>query len=74
MNVPTMIVGIKYAIKPEPPGMAKAIKMETTIATIVENNTAMPVVIIVNDESSIERNSLISTIKTTSQIFQVIRR
>ena len=49
MNVPTMIVGIKYAIKPEPPGMAKAIKMETTIATIVENNTAMPVVIIVKN-------------------------
>ena len=74
MNVPTMIVGIRYGMMPEPEGMAKAIKIETTTATIIENNTAMPAVIVVNDERSIERSSLISTIKTTLQIFQAIHR
>ena len=47
---------------------------EDKIAEIIENNTAIPVDNVVSEDSSIERNSLISLIQTTFRIFQAIRR
>ena len=74
MNVPTMIVGIRYTITPAPPGTVKPTISVIKIAEIIENNTAIAVDIVVNEDSSIERNSLKLLIQTTFQTFQVIRR
>ena len=73
MNVPTMIVGIMYIMVQAPPGTVNS-TIEIKIAAIIENNTAIPVDIVVNDASSIERISLKLLIQTTFQIFQVIHR
>ena len=74
MKVPTMIVGITYIITLAPFGTATPTRIENKIAEIIENNTAIPVDNVVYEDSSIERNSLISLIQTTFRIFQAIRR
>ena len=68
-----MIVGIMYIMVQAPPGTVNS-TIEIKIAAIIENNTAIPVDIVVNDASSIERISLKLLIQTTFQIFQVIHR
>ena len=74
MNDPTIMVGIKYIAKFAPFGISAIAKIEKRIAEIIENNTAIPALIVVNEPSSIDFSSLNLLIQTNFLIFQVIRQ
>ena len=64
INVPIIIVEIKYSETPSALGLAIPIAIVTKIADMIENSTAIPVEIIVNEDKSIDFNSFIELIKT----------
>ena len=77
MNVPTTIVEIRYTETPIPFGFEIPIKTEIMMEEIIENNTPIAVVIIVNEDKSIDFNSFTLTIlppRTSLQIFQAIHQ
>ena len=62
---------------PTPLGTDAPMIIERSIAEIIENNTAIPVAIVVKEDNSIDFNSFTSTIKspkTSFLIFQAIHR
>lgn len=74
MNDPTIMVGIKYIAKLVPFGIIAIAKIEKMIAEIIENNTAIPVLIVVNEASSIDLISLKLLIQTNFLIFLITRQ
>ena len=63
-----------YGTTLAPFGTNAIIPIERIIADIIENNTAIPVVKVVYEDNSIDRNSLNSLIRTNFRIFQVIHQ
>ena len=77
INVPTIIVVMIYIEAPIALGLVIPIAIVSRIADTIENNTAIPVDMIVNDAKSIDFNSFTLTIftpRTSLWIFQAVRR